>query len=180
LNDFASTGRPASAAGCCADRARFPRSEKPHPSTGSVIDTQIQTLPARARAPQAEPAPGAGPSPESLKDAVVRSLDGDKAEDLILIDLAGRSSIADYLVIASGRSARQLAAMADHIAERLQPGLGFPIAVEGLPQGDWVLLDCGDVIVHLFRPEVRAFYALETMWGLQPPLMPSAAGDLAG
>jgi ribosome-associated protein len=80
------------------------------------------------------------------------------------------------MVIATGRSTRQVGAMAHHIVERIQPSLSFPIGVEGLSQGDWVLLDCGDVVVHLFRPEVRAFYAIEKMWGLETP-RPPVAGD---
>jgi len=103
----------------------------------------------------------------------VKSLDADKAEDIVVVDLRGKSSISDFMVIASGRSTRQVGAMAGHIVDRLQPGLGFPISVEGLTQGDWVLLDCGDVVVHLFRPEVRAFYAIEKMWGLEPPALPT-------
>jgi ribosome-associated protein len=98
----------------------------------------------------------------------------------MVVTVDGRSSIADYIVIASGRSGRQLTAMADHIVERLQPELGFPIAVEGLPQADWVLIDCGDVVIHLFRPEVRAFYAIERMWGLEPPRAPMPFAELAG
>ncbi len=111
-------------------------------------------------------------APDDLKNAVVQSIDGDKGEDIIVVDLHDKSNIADFVVIASGRSSRQIAAMADHLVERLQPGLSFRIAIEGLPQGDWVLIDCGDVVVHLFRPEVRDFYAIEKMWGLEPPKMP--------
>ncbi len=114
----------------------------------------------------------ADPAPDDLKNAVVQSIDGDKGEDIIVVDLHDKSNIADFVVIASGRSSRQIAAMADHLVERLQPGLSFRIAIEGLPQGDWVLIDCGDVVVHLFRPEVRDFYAIEKMWGLEPPKMP--------
>jgi ribosome-associated protein len=108
-------------------------------------------------------------SSETLRDAVVRSLDDDKGEDILAVDLRGKSAIADFIVIATGRSTRQVAAMAEHLPERLQPTLSYRIAVEGLAQADWVLVDCGDVIVHVFRPEVRAFYAIEKMWGLEPP-----------
>lgn len=93
-----------------------------------------------------------------------QSLDDDKAIDVAVIDLKGKTAIADYMVVASGRSNRQVGAMADHLSERLkQRGLAAP-AVEGMQQCDWVLLDAGDIIVHLFRPEVRAFYNLEKMW----------------
>ena len=81
------------------------------------------------------------------------------------------AALADYIVIATGRSARQVGAMADHLVKKLQPELSFRMTIEGLPQGDWVLLDCGDVVVHLFRPEVRDFYAIEKMWGLEPPAL---------
>ena len=92
-------------------------------------------------------------------------LDEDQAQDLVTIPLEGKSSIADHMVIASGRSTRQVAAIATHLAERLKKqGHGSP-RIEGLPAADWVLIDAGDVVVHLFRPEVRSFYNLERMWG---------------
>ena len=97
---------------------------------------------------------------------MVASLDADKAEDIVMIDLAGRSDVADKVVVATGRSARQVGAMADHLIEKLK-GAGVRPEVEGMAQGDWVLIDAGDVIVHLFRPEVREFYDLEGMW-LEP------------
>jgi ribosome-associated protein len=99
-----------------------------------------------------------------LVELVVDSLDGDKAEDIVVVDLRGKSSIADHMVIASGTSNRQVAAMADHLMRKLKDA-GQPVVVEGMPQCDWVLIDGGDIIVHLFRPEVREFYNLEKMWG---------------
>ena len=100
--------------------------------------------------------------------ALVRhSLDEDKAEDVVVIDLKGKSAFADYMVIASGRSNRQVVAIAEHLADRLkQAGHGYT-PVEGKQTGDWVLVDAGDVVVHVFRPEPRAFYALEKMWALE-------------
>lgn len=92
------------------------------------------------------------------------SLDADKAEQIVKIDLAGKSSIADFMVIASGSNARQLAAMADHLVEKLKARGRKNVPVEGKSQGDWVLVDAGDVIVHLFRPDTRQHYALEKMW----------------
>ena len=103
-----------------------------------------------------------------------KSLDDDKAEDIVVIDLEGKSSIADYMVIASGRSQRQLGAMAEHLREKIKARDGGTPGVEGARQGDWVLIDGGDVIVHLFRPEVRSFYNLEKMWGVSLP-EPAAA-----
>ncbi len=101
----------------------------------------------------------------SIHALVLHSLDEDQAQDVVSIPLEGKSSIADHMVIASGRSTRQVAAIATHLAERLKKdGHGSP-RIEGLPAADWVLLDAGDVIVHLFRPEVRSFYNLERMWG---------------
>jgi len=116
------------------------------------------------------------PGVDAVRDLIVKSIDDDKGEDIVVVDLQGRSNLADYIVIASGRSARQVGAMADHILKKLQPGLTFRMTVEGLPQGDWVLLDCGDVVVHLFRPEVRDFYAIEKMWGLEPPALKASEG----
>ena len=103
--------------------------------------------------------------PGSLHELVLRSLDDDQAQDLVSIPLEGKTAIADHMVIASGRSTRQVAAMAQKLAERIKQG-GFGSArIEGLPAADWVLVDAGDVIVHIFRPEVRTFYNLERMWG---------------
>lgn len=100
---------------------------------------------------------------------VLASLDDDQVQDLVTIDLDGKSSIADFMVIGSGRSTRQVAAMAQKLGERLkQGGFGSP-RIEGLPAADWVLVDAGGVVVHLFRPEVRSFYNLERMWGFDGP-----------
>lgn len=100
---------------------------------------------------------------------MIGSLDDDKAEDVVTIDLRGKSSIADYMVIASGRSTRQVGAMADHLLRKVKTD-GFGAAgIEGAPQNDWVLIDAGDVIVHLFRPEVRDFYGIEKMWSVTLP-----------
>ena len=95
------------------------------------------------------------------------SLDDDKAEDLAIIDLHGKSSIADYMVIANGRSDRHVGAIAEHLLRKVKDR-GFGRAqVEGMGKRDWVLIDTGDVIVHLFRPEVREFYNLEKMWSIE-------------
>ncbi|MEV8468701.1 ribosome silencing factor [Fluviibacterium sp. DFM31] len=95
---------------------------------------------------------------------MLSSLSEDKAEDVISIDLRGRSEMADHMVIATGRSSRQVASMAEKLIDRLKHDLGVSCKVEGKDQGDWVLIDAGDAIVHLFRPEVREFYQLEKMW----------------
>ena len=119
----------------------------------------LESLPAAAGF--AAPLVGASP----LHSLVLSSLDDDQAQDVVSIPLEGKSSIADHMVIASGRSTRQVAAMATKLAERLKhAGHGNP-RIEGLPAADWVLIDAGDVVVHLFRPEVRTFYNLERMWG---------------
>ncbi|MCE9521145.1 MAG: ribosome silencing factor [Alphaproteobacteria bacterium] len=94
----------------------------------------------------------------------MKSLDSDKAEDIIAIDMSNKSPMADYMVVASGRSNRHVASIAEHLTEVLKAG-GYRGRAEGLPQGDWVLVDAMDIIVHVFRPEVRAFYNLEKMWG---------------
>ncbi|GGA18085.1 ribosome silencing factor [Neptunicoccus cionae] len=100
----------------------------------------------------------------SMLDLVLNSLQGDKAEDIVTLDLAGKSSVADHMVVASGRSTRQVVAMAEKLSERLKQNKGISARIEGKSAGDWVLIDAGDVIVHLFRPEVREFYQLEKMW----------------
>ena len=101
----------------------------------------------------------------ALHALILNQLDDDQAADLVTIPLAGKSSIADHMVIASGRSSRHVAAMAEKIAERVKRESKRSVRVEGLPTADWVLVDAGDVIVHLFRPEVRSFYNLERIWG---------------
>ena len=131
--------RPA-AAGGHADT-----SDPPHSSSSTGVDADITALHA----------------------FILKSLDDDKGEDILSIPLAGKTSIADYMVIASGRSSRQVAAMADHLIEKLKSDFGRRVKVEGLPQADWVLLDAGDIIVHMFRPEVRSFYNLEKMWSIE-------------
>jgi ribosome-associated protein len=119
------------------------------------------------------PAPSAVTRPAPANDAddaaalhrlILSSLDDDQAVDTVSIPLEGKSSIADHMVIASGRSTRQVASMANKLAERIKAELGRTTRIEGLPTADWVLIDAGDVIVHLFRPEVRSFYNLERMW----------------
>lgn len=101
-----------------------------------------------------------------MLDLIETSLDDDKAEQVVRIDLKGKTEIADYMLVASGRSSRHVAAIAEHIVEKLKAsGLGRP-KIEGLQTCDWVLVDAGDVIVHVFRPEVREFYNLEKMWAV--------------
>ena len=120
--------------------------------------------------PQTPPAPqtdGANERSEALHELVLRSLDDDKAVEIVSIPLQGKSNIADYMVIASGRSTRQVASMAQKLGERIKRELGRSVRVEGLPVADWVLIDADDVIVHLFRPEVRSFYNLERMWAFE-------------
>ena len=142
-------------------------------ATSRMETSAIATSPKRTEPPAAGKTDIAA---DRLKESIVKSIDDDKGEDIVVVDLRGKSNITDFIVIATGRSARQVGAMADHLVRDLQPELSFRMAVEGLPQGDWVLIDCGDVVVHLFRPEVRDFYAIEKMWGLEPPALPAGAG----
>lgn len=100
----------------------------------------------------------------AFSDIIIASLEDDKAEDLTVIDLTEKSSLADIMIIASGRSARHVSSIADHLAQKVKEKTGQSPKLEGLPNADWVLIDLGDVIVHLFRPEVRAFYNLEKIW----------------
>lgn len=123
-------------------------------------------------------APDAAPlndSVEALHALILHQLDEDQAQETISIPLAGKSNIADYMVIASGRSTRHVSAIADKLAQRVKQETGQPVRIEGLPNADWVLIDAGDVIVHLFRPEVRSFYNLERMWSLgEAPPVPTS------
>ncbi len=125
------------------------------------------TAPAPATGLRMSARPKVAPdSPESdaLLQAILISLDDDKAEDIVTIPLRGRSEMADFMVVCSGRSTRQVASIADKLMDRLTAGYGMTCKVEGKETGDWVLIDAGDVIVHVFRPEVRDFYQLEKMW----------------
>lgn len=112
---------------------------------------------------------------QKLHELVLKSLDDDQALEITSIPLEGKSSIADHMVIASGRSTRQVAAMATKLAERIKKEFGRSVRIEGLPAADWVLIDADDVIVHLFRPEVRSFYNLERMWAFGDEKMSATA-----
>ena len=114
-------------------------------------------------------AASANDSVETLHALILPQLDEDQAQETISIPLAGKSSIADHMVIASGRSTRHVSAIAEKLAQRIKQEAGRQVRVEGLPNADWVLLDAGDVIVHLFRPEVREFYNIEKMWSVPTP-----------
>jgi len=102
----------------------------------------------------------------SVEDLIMSRLDDDKAQDIVLIDLKGKSPMADSMIVASGRSHRHVGALADHVLRALKDGGHGRARVEGLPHCDWVLIDAGDVVVHLFRPEVRTFYNIEKIWSV--------------
>jgi len=118
------------------------------------------------RAP--EPVSKVRPDAKETLRLVLARIDDMKAEDTVTIDLTGRSSLADFMVVTSGRSNRQVGAIADRMVEDLHKAGVRDVRVEGMPHCDWVLIDAGDVIVHVFRPEVRAFYQLEKMWAARP------------
>jgi len=134
-----------------------------YPATASRAGQSIEGthLPASVNASKASPDPE---GVEALHRLVLASLDDDQALETVSIPLAGKSSIADHMVIASGRSTRQVTSMAQKLAQKIKSECGRTARIEGLPNADWVLIDAGDVIVHLFRPEVRSFYNLERMW----------------
>ncbi len=141
------------------------RSERAEPASQMEQQTQLATitpLPTRRRQRQSSPAES-----REILDLVLKTLDDGKAEDVVTINLAGKTTIADYMVVATARSARQVAALTDHLEEVVSPRI--KIAIEGKEQGDWVLIDASDVIVHVFRPEIRAYYNLEKMWGADLP-----------
>jgi ribosome-associated protein len=127
------------------------------PATGLPVGPRPK--PTEATADSAE-----GHSSQAVLDLVLKSVDDDKAEDIVEIDLRGRSDVADYMVICSGRSSRQVAAISEKLSDRLKQEMRISVRMEGKETGDWVLIDAGDVIVHVFRPEVREFYQLEKMW----------------
>lgn len=135
----------------------------PEPLAATAANTEAAVMTAKTR-----------PTSEVLMARILSSLDDDKAEEVVQIDLRGKSAIGDFMVIASGRSTRQVAAMAEKLTDRLKQEYGIISKVEGKDTGDWVLIDTGDVIVHIFRPEVREFYQLEKMW------VPGAASAATG
>ena len=103
-------------------------------------------------------------SSDTLQNCIIKSLSENKAEDITTIDLRGRTSIGDFMVVASGRSTRQVSSISQKLVDILKKDLGRLSKVEGKDAGDWVLIDTGDIIVHVFRPEVREFYQIEKMW----------------
>jgi len=107
---------------------------------------------------------------EEMRRAVIQELEDVKAEDIVTIGLSGKSDIADYMIVATGRSQRQVGAAAERVRKAAKELTSRPVALEGAPACDWVLIDTGDVVVHIFRPEVREFYNLEKMWSAQLPL----------
>jgi ribosome-associated protein len=138
-------------------------------------------LPANVPRPAADPAASNPTDPsdsiEALHQLVLASLDDDQAVETVSIPLAGKSSIADHMVVASGRSSRQVSSMAAKLVEKIKGLTGRSPRVEGMPTADWVLIDAGDVIVHLFRPEVRSFYNLERMWSFGEAPRPEAVAN---
>ena len=139
----------------------------------SKLQTQLKRSGARARAATDEALSGALSSDSlaaNLLATVHSSLEDAKAEDIVAVDLGGKSSVADHMVIASGRSNRHVSAVADKLLQTLKAQAAGPIRIEGLAQADWVLIDAGDVIVHIFRPEVRSFYNLEKLWSSEAPV----------
>ena len=108
-------------------------------------------------------------SPEQVLQTVLATLDDAKAEDTVSIDLHGKTAIGDYMVVTSGRSHRHVGAIADRVVKALKDNGVGNANIEGLPHCDWVLIDAGDIIVHVFRPEVRSFYNLEKMWSSDRP-----------
>ncbi len=118
------------------------------------------------------------PGSDALRDVILTVLDENKAEEVVLIDLRGKTAIADHMVIASGRSSRQVAAMAEKLSDTLKQDYRVATKIEGKGTGDWTLIDAGDVIVHLFRPEVREFYQLEKLW-MDPGTAPTPSASPA-
>lgn len=132
-----------------------------------VIELTDQVVTGAADTQTAQAPIGASPDEtgsEQLLSLITSSLDQDGAEEILEIALAGKSAMADYMVVASGRSTRHVAALSDNLIDRLKHQAGVASRVEGKEVADWVLIDTGDVIVHIFRPEVREFYQLEKMW----------------
>ncbi|WP_169719102.1 ribosome silencing factor [Brevundimonas aveniformis] len=140
----------------------------------SAQDAQAPAVSNAAR--EAQPIPAVRSEDGPLEDIVLKKLEDDKAEDIVVIDLKGKSSMADTMIVASGRSHRHVGAIADHLLRALKDAGEGRARVEGLPHCDWVLIDAGDLIIHLFRPEVRAFYNIEKIWAVDAGHRAGAAG----
>lgn len=134
--------------------------ERAHRGGGGTIEHGVIAIPSTTAKPRRKAA-----TSETLLGLIEKTLEDGKAEELTVIDLQGKSGIADYMIIATGRSQRQVVALAERLLEALKDNGYGRVSTEGLRFGDWVLVDAGDVIVHLFRPEVRGYYNLEKMWG---------------
>jgi ribosome-associated protein len=145
---------------------RIAREKGDHPLTTAVRREGPRRAPRSASARRAPPAPDSHP-------LILASLDESKAEDIVSIDITGKSPLADHMVIATGRSPRHVAAIAERLSEDLRKGGVGGIRTEGLRAADWVLIDSGDVVIHVFRAEVRAFYNLEKMWRAEHPAAPT-------
>jgi len=141
-----------------------PGIKKPQPK---FLAKKVVVKPARAKRP-------AG-LPEQLRDVALKILDERKAEEVVVVSLEGKSSVADYLIVASCHASRQIAAIAHYLQEAFDKIGMSRTRTEGLPQANWVLVDAGDVIVHLFRPDVRRYYNIETLWGDEQAKIPRSA-----
>ena len=142
--------------------AKKPATKKAAPKKKAAAKTE-------AKAPIKKKAAPSTVMDEALLERIRNSLDDDKAEDIVTIDMGGRSSLADAIIVATGRSSRHVASIAEHLARRLKEAGYGTRPVNGAQQGDWVLVDAGDVIVHVFRAEVRDYYDLEGMWSVDEP-----------
>ncbi len=145
------------------------KSQAPKPTHKKPAAKKAAAKPA-PKSPKSAPAPKkVAAFDRALLERILKSLDDDKAEEIVTIELAGRSSLCDAIVVASGRSSRHVASIAEHLARRLKEAGYGTRPMNGAGQGDWALVDCGDVIVHIFRPEVRSYYDLEGMWSVEEP-----------
>jgi len=138
--------------------------QRRNPLNRNPAPAEAREAPASAEASVSDPG-----RVTAIEDLILSRLDDDKAQDVVFIDLKGKSPVADGLIVASGRSQRHVGAMADHLLRALKEAGYGKCRVEGMPHADWVLIDAGDVIVHLFRPEVRSFYNIEKIWSVEPP-----------
>lgn len=146
----------------------------PEPSKRRVFTLRLNALNQESSGLAPRRAQSAAAASASLHRLIVDTLDDAKADDIVSIELAGKSSLGDYMIVASGRSQRHAGAIADRLLEKLKEKGIRDTKVEGMPLCDWVLIDAGDVIVHIFRPEARAFYNIEKMWGSDKPKLEAA------